>query len=69
MRKCTYSYSFILKVEKEWPSIDLGYPQYVYTVSGWIQVVEVASYTAKPALHVIVVPHSHQDVGKLSMFV
>ncbi|PVD26177.1 hypothetical protein C0Q70_13846 [Pomacea canaliculata] len=50
-------------VEKEWPSIDLGYPQYVYTVSGWIQVVEVASYTAKPALHVIVVPHSHQDVG------
>lgn len=53
-------------MEKEWQSIDVGYPQYVYTVSGWIQVIEVPAYTAKPGLHVIIVPHSHQDVGKLT---
>ncbi|KAK7505480.1 hypothetical protein BaRGS_00003225 [Batillaria attramentaria] len=51
------------KMEKEWNSVDVGYPQYVLTVSGWIQVVDVPSYTAKPGLHVFVVPHSHQDVG------
>ena len=44
--------------------MDVGYPQYVYTVSGWIQVLEVQTYSAKPALRVIVVPHSHQDVGE-----
>jgi hypothetical protein len=53
-------------MEEEWPRIDVGYPQYVYTVSGWIQVLDVPSYTAKPALQVIIVPHSHQDVGELA---
>ena len=56
-------------MEEEWRSVDVGYPQYVYTVSGWIQVVEVQTYSAKPALRVIVVPHSHQDVGELSLLV
>ena len=56
-------------MEQEWRSVDVGYPQYVYTVSGWIQVVEVQSYSAKPALRVIIVPHSHQDVGELSLLV
>lgn len=54
--------NFIL-MEKEWESIDVSYPQYIFTVSGWIQVVDVPTYTVKPALHVFVVPHSHQDVG------
>lgn len=52
-------------MEKEWSKIDVSYPQFVYTVSGWIQVVDVPSYTAKPALRVFVVPYSHVDVGWL----
>ncbi|XP_076463704.1 alpha-mannosidase 2-like [Babylonia areolata] len=55
--------SSIIVMEEEWRKVDVSYPQYVYTLSGWIQVLNVESYTPKPALRVIIVPHSHQDVG------
>ncbi|KAL8619582.1 hypothetical protein ACOMHN_019638 [Nucella lapillus] len=58
--------SSIIVMEEEWRRVDVGYPQFVYTISGWIQVVAVEGYTPKPALRVIIVPHSHQDVGWLS---
>ncbi|CAG5119327.1 unnamed protein product [Candidula unifasciata] len=51
-----------IEMEKEWSAISVRYPQYVYTVSGWIQLINVDSYDIKP-LQVFIVPHSHQDPG------
>ncbi|RUS73821.1 hypothetical protein EGW08_018414 [Elysia chlorotica] len=51
-----------LQVEKLWSSVSVKYPQYVYTASGWIQVIDVPNYNPK-SLQVFIVPHSHQDPG------
>ncbi|BFZ07971.1 hypothetical protein BsWGS_11009 [Bradybaena similaris] len=51
-----------IEMEKEWSAISVGYPQYVYTVSGWTQLIHVPNYNIKP-LQVFIVPHSHQDPG------
>jgi hypothetical protein len=49
-------------MEDIWDRINLGYPDFVVTVTGWLDTIQVKSWTAKP-LHVIVMPHSHQDPG------
>ncbi|XP_060567946.1 alpha-mannosidase 2-like [Ruditapes philippinarum] len=51
-------------MEDIWDRISLGYPDFVVTVTGWLDTIQVKSWTAKP-LHVIVMPHSHQDPGWL----
>lgn len=53
-------------MEEEWSDISVSYPQYVYTVSGWVQVIDVPTYKIKP-IQVFIVPHSHQDLGIVSL--
>ena len=48
----------------EWDQISVGYPQLVMSVTGWVDTIKVDSWTMKP-LHVIIVPFSHQDPGKI----
>ena len=50
-------------MDKEWDRIGVGYPQMVLSVYGWVDTIQVESWSMKPLL-VIVVPFSHQDPGK-----
>ncbi|XP_053373458.1 alpha-mannosidase 2-like isoform X2 [Mercenaria mercenaria] len=52
-----------IQMEDVWDTVSIGYPNLILTVTGWLDTIQM-SWTAKP-LHVIVMPHSHQDPGWL----
>ena len=54
----------VFQMVDEWNQISVGYPQLVVSVTGWVDTIKVDSWTMKP-LHVIIVPFSHQDPGKM----
>ena len=54
----------VFQMVDEWEEIGVGYPQLVMTVTGWVDTIQVDSWSMRP-LHVVVVPFSHQDPGKI----
>lgn len=54
--------SHTIQIETLWSTLDVSYPL-ALSVTGWLDVIPVLSWTPKP-LQVIIVPHSHQDPGQ-----
>lgn len=51
-----------IQMNSEWEQISVGYPQLVLTVTGWVDTIQVDSWSMGP-LQVVIVPFSHQDPG------